>query len=201
MKYFGKDRQGVYLDPQIATISEFDPTDPSSSVLLKPLYVNITKPHDICFTPHQKPFGYSTVALKKVKMSASHIQHPTEGTPIQALEYGKLDIPNQPIIPFIEGDGVGAEITAAMLRTLDHIVQKTYQNERQIHWMEIYAGEKATRIYGEDTWLPKETLDAINTTESPSKALSTPIGQGRRSLNVTLRQELDLYYATTRDVV
>ena len=95
-------------------------------------------------------------------MSASHIQHPTEGTPIQALEYGKLNIPNQPIIPFIEGDGVGAEITTAMLRTLDHIVQKTYQNERQIHWMEIYAGEKATRIYGEDTWLPKETLDAIN---------------------------------------
>ena len=127
-------------------------------------------------------------------MSASHIQHPTEGTPIQALEYGKLDIPNQPIIPFIEGDGVGAEITAAMLRTLDHIVQKTYQDERQINWMEIYAGEKATRIYGEDTWLPKETLDAINHYRIAIKGpLTTPIGQGRRSLNVTLRQELDLY--------
>ena len=127
-------------------------------------------------------------------MSASHIQHPTEGTPIQTLEYGKLDISNQPIIPFIEGDGVGAEITASMLRTLDHVVQKTYQGERQIHWMEIYAGEKATRIYGEDTWLPQETLDAINHYRIAIKGpLTTPIGQGRRSLNVTLRQELDLY--------
>jgi isocitrate dehydrogenase len=119
-------------------------------------------------------------------MSASHIQHPAEGTPIQTLEYGKLDISNQPIIPYIEGDGVGAEITASMLRTLDHVIKKTYQGERQIHWMEIYAGEKATRIYDEDTWLPQETLDAINQYRVAIKGpLTTPIGQGR--------QELDLY--------
>jgi len=109
------------------------------------------------------------------------------------MAYDKIKV-DQPIIPFIEGDGVGPEITAAMLKIVDAAVQKAYGGERKIQWMEIYAGEKANEIYGKDTWLPDETLRAIDEFRVAIKGpLTTPIGGGRRSLNVTLRQELDLY--------
>jgi isocitrate dehydrogenase len=117
-----------------------------------------------------------------------------DGGKIAMLEYGHLDVPDKPVIPFIEGDGVGPEITAAMMRVIDAAVEKAYNGNRAIQWMEIYAGEKANRVYGEDTWLPDETLEAINEFRVAIKGpLMTPVGGGRRSLNVTLRQELDLY--------
>ena len=127
-------------------------------------------------------------------MRYDKIQVPAEGGKITMLEYGHLDVPNNPIIPFIEGDGVGPEITAAMIQIIDAAIEKAYGGARKIQWMEIYAGEKANAIYGEDTWLPDETLAAINEYRVAIKGpLTTPVGGGRRSLNVTLRQELDLY--------
>jgi len=127
-------------------------------------------------------------------MSYDKIQVPAEGDKISMLEYGHLNVPNQPVIPFIEGDGVGPEITAAMIKILDAAVAKAYGNEKKIQWMEIYAGEKANAVYGEDTWLPDETLTAIEDYCVAIKGpLTTPTGGGRRSLNVTLRQKLDLY--------
>ena len=116
------------------------------------------------------------------------------GEKITMLEYGHLDVPDQPVIPYIEGDGVGPEITAAMIKVLDAAVLKAYSGKREIQWMEVYAGEKANEIYGPDTWLPAETLQAINEFRVAIKGpLTTPVGGGRRSLNVALRQELDLY--------
>ena len=127
-------------------------------------------------------------------MVKSYLKHPTEGVPIETLEYGKINVPNNPIIPFIEGDGVGPEISQSMIKTINEVVKKTYTDERKITWMEIYAGEKANLIYGGDTWLPKETIDCINQYKIAIKGpLMTPTGPGRRSLNVSLRQQLDLY--------
>ncbi|RKX34347.1 MAG: NADP-dependent isocitrate dehydrogenase, partial [Verrucomicrobia bacterium] len=127
-------------------------------------------------------------------MSYDKIKVPAEGGKITMREYGHLDVPNQPIIPFIEGDGVGSEITDAMTKIVDAAVEKAYGGGKKIQWMEIYAGEKANAVYGEDTWLPDETLQAIEEYRVAIKGpLTTPIGGGRRSLNVTLRQELDLY--------
>ena len=94
-------------------------------------------------------------------------------------------------MPFIEGDGTGADITPVMIKVVDAAVQKAYGGKRKIHWMEVYAGEKATKVYGPDVWLPEETLDVVRTTWSPSGPLTTPVGGGIRSLNVALRQ-LDL---------
>ncbi|MDD2547555.1 MAG: NADP-dependent isocitrate dehydrogenase [Burkholderiaceae bacterium] len=123
-----------------------------------------------------------------------HIQVPAEGQKITVRPDGTLDVPDQPIIPFIEGDGTGADITAVMIKVVDAAVSKTYGGQRKIHWMEIYAGEKATRVYGPDVWLPEETLDAVRAYLVSIKGpLTTPVGGGIRSLNVTLRQELDLY--------
>ncbi|MBN2161744.1 MAG: NADP-dependent isocitrate dehydrogenase [Pontiellaceae bacterium] len=117
-----------------------------------------------------------------------------DGGKITMREYGHLNVPDNPIIPFIEGDGVGPEITKAMIRIIDAAVEKAYGGQRKIQWMEIFAGEKANTVYGEDTWLPDETLEAINEYRIAIKGpLTTPVGGGRRSLNVTLRQELDLY--------
>ncbi len=123
--------------------------------------------------------------------------------PIHIPEHGKkitvnadfsLNVPSNPIIPFIEGDGTGVDITPVMRKVVDAAVKTAYQNSRQIHWMEIYAGEKATKIYDKDTWLPKETLAAVKDYVVSIKGpLTTPVGGGIRSLNVTLRQELDLY--------
>lgn len=103
-------------------------------------------------------------------------------------------VPNQPIIPFIEGDGIGVDITPVMKAVIDAAVEKAYRGERKIHWMEVYAGEKATRLYGENVWLPSETLEALREYPVSIKGpMTTPVGGGIRSLNVALRQELDLY--------
>ena len=107
---------------------------------------------------------------------------------------GKLTVPNNPVIPFIEGDGVGSEVTSSMIKIVNYAVEKSYDKKRYIDWMEIYAGEKANAIYKEDIWLPQETLDAIKHYKVAIKGpLTTPTGGGQRSLNVRLRQELDLY--------
>ncbi len=105
-----------------------------------------------------------------------------------------LNVPDNPIVPFIEGDGIGSDITPVMQSVVDAAVNKAYSNKKQIAWMEIYAGEKSTEVYGKDTWLPDETLDAIREYSVAIKGpLTTPVGGGIRSLNVALRQELDLY--------
>ena len=127
-------------------------------------------------------------------MNFDKIKAPAAGEKITMLDYGHLNVPDVPVIPFIEGDGVGPEITAAMLQVVDAAVEKAYGAERKIQWMEIFAGEKANALYGEDTWLPDETLAAIDEYRVAIKGpLTTPVGGGRRSLNVALRQELDLY--------
>lgn len=127
-------------------------------------------------------------------MSYDKIELPESGEKIAMGITGELVVPANPIIPFIEGDGVGKEITEAMIKVVDTAVEKAYSKERKIEWMEVYAGEKANDVYGEDTWLPDETLSAIDDFRIAIKGpLTTPVGGGRRSLNVTLRQELDLY--------
>ncbi|WP_153115319.1 NADP-dependent isocitrate dehydrogenase [Rhodocyclus tenuis] len=102
--------------------------------------------------------------------------------------------PDNPIIPFIEGDGIGVDITPVMIKVVDAAVSKAYAGKRQIHWMEVYAGEKSTRLYGADQWLPAETFAALKEYSVSIKGpMTTPVGGGIRSLNVALRQELDLY--------
>jgi len=121
----------------------------------------------------------------------SHVVVPMDGTPIK-IKNKKLVIPDNPIIPFIEGDGIGSDVTNAAKRVIDAAVQKSYNGSKKIHWMEIYAGEKAQKLYKE--WLPKETLNAIKKYIVAIKGpLTTPVGGGHRSLNVTLRQVLNLY--------
>jgi len=123
-----------------------------------------------------------------------HIQVPAEGQKITVNADMTLNVPDEPIIPYIEGDGTGMDITPVMLRVVDAAVQKAYGDKRRIRWMEVFAGEKATRIYGPDVWLPEETLHAIKDFVVSIKGpLTTPVGGGIRSLNVALRQELDLY--------
>ncbi len=127
-------------------------------------------------------------------MTYQHIEIPSDGTAITTNSDLSLNVPERPIVPFIEGDGIGVDITPAMRTVVDAAVSKAYGGRRSIAWCEIYAGEKATRIYGEDTWLPEETLDAIRRFLVAIKGpLTTPVGGGIRSLNVALRQELDLY--------
>jgi len=117
---------------------------------------------------------------------------PTEGQPIRMGPDGKLIVPDNPIIPFIEGDGTGRDIWRASKRVLDAAVEKAYKGNRKIAWYEVFAGEKAFNTYGE--WLPKDTLTAIRELIIAIKGpLTTPVGGGIRSLNVALRQELDLY--------
>ncbi|WP_246795782.1 NADP-dependent isocitrate dehydrogenase [Burkholderia perseverans] len=127
-------------------------------------------------------------------MPYQHIVVPDGGDKITVNEDFTLNVSDQPIIPYIEGDGSGADITPVMLKVVNAAVEKAYGGRRRIHWMEIYAGEKATRVYGDDVWLPEETLQAVKEYVVSIKGpLTTPVGGGRRSLNVTLRQELDLY--------
>lgn len=127
-------------------------------------------------------------------MSDKKIVIPQEGSAITVNDKFILSVPDQPIIPFIEGDGIGVDVTPAMLKVVDAAVQKAYGSQRKIAWMEVYAGEKATRVYGADQWLPKETLEALqHYVVSIKGPLTTPIGGGIRSLNVAIRQELDLY--------
>lgn len=123
-----------------------------------------------------------------------HIQVPTQGQKITVNKDSSLNVPDQPIIPFIEGDGVGMDVTPVMRKVADAAVAKVYGSKRKIQWMEIFAGEKATRIYGPDMWLPEETVAAVRDYAVSIKGpLTTPVGGGIRSLNVALRQELDLY--------
>ena len=123
-----------------------------------------------------------------------HIQLPAGGQKITVNADNSLKVPDQPIVPYIEGDGIGVDITPVMLKVVDAAVAKAYGGQRKIHWMEVYAGEKATRIYGPDVWLPEETLAVLREYVVSIKGpLSMPVGGGMRSLNVALRQELDLY--------
>jgi isocitrate dehydrogenase len=127
-------------------------------------------------------------------MAYEHIQIPADGEQISANKDLSLNIPARPIIPFIEGDGIGIDITPVMRRVVDAAVNKAYGDKHSIAWMEIYAGEKATQVYGKDVWLPDETLEALRQYLVGIKGpLTTPIGGGIRSLNVALRQQLDLY--------
>jgi isocitrate dehydrogenase len=123
-----------------------------------------------------------------------HIKVPAQGQKITTNADFSLNVPNNPIIPFIEGDGIGADISPVMIKVVDAAVKKVYGGDRKISWMEIYAGEKATQVYGEDVWLPDETVDAVKEYVVSIKGpLTTPVGGGLRSLNVKLRQDLDLY--------
>jgi isocitrate dehydrogenase len=123
-----------------------------------------------------------------------HIQVPQGGQKIKVNPDFSLLVPDEPIIPYIEGDGTGVDITPVMLKVVDAAVAKAYGGKKKIHWMEVYAGEKSTRVYGPDVWLPPETLDAVRDYVVSIKGpLTTPVGGGIRSLNVALRQELDLY--------
>jgi len=123
-----------------------------------------------------------------------HIRVPTEGQKITVNPDMSLNVPDNPIIPYIEGDGTGIDITPVMIRVVDAAVAKAYGGQRKIHWMEVYAGEKSTQVYGPDVWLPDETLHALKEYVVSIKGpLTTPVGGGIRSLNVALRQELDLY--------
>jgi isocitrate dehydrogenase len=123
-----------------------------------------------------------------------HVTVPAAGQKITVNKDFSIDVPDQPIIPYIEGDGTGLDITPVMIKVVDAAVAKAYGGKRKIHWMEIYAGEKSTKVYGPDVWLPDETLaivkDYVVSIKGP---LTTPVGGGIRSLNVALRQQLDLY--------
>ena len=129
----------------------------------------------------------------------SKIIVPSTGQKITVNADGTLNVPNEPIIPFIEGDGRGADITPPMIKVVNAAVNKAYGGERKISWMEVYAGEKALNVYGQDKegkdiWLPTETMQAVRDYVVSIKGpLTTPVGGGIRSLNVSLRQELDLY--------
>ena len=123
-----------------------------------------------------------------------HVKIPAAGRKITVNEDSSLNVPDNPIIPYIEGDGTGLDITPVMIGVVDAAVAQAYGGKRKIHWMEIYAGEKSTKVYGPDVWLPDETLaivkDYVVSIKGP---LTTPVGGGIRSLNVALRQQLDLY--------
>ena len=122
-----------------------------------------------------------------------HIKVPA-GEKITVNPNFSINVPNNPIIPFIEGDGTGMDITPVMIKVVDAAVEKAYGGKRKIAWMEVYAGEKSTKVYGPDVWMPDETLDAVKEYVVSIKGpLTTPVGGGIRSLNVALRQSLDLY--------
>ena len=127
-------------------------------------------------------------------MGYQKITVPADGDKITVNADLSLNVPNFPIIPYIEGDGIGVDISPVMLKVVDAAVSKAYGSKRAISWMEIYCGEKATRVYGPDVWMPEETFDALREYVVSIKGpLTTPVGGGIRSLNVALRQELDLY--------
>lgn len=124
----------------------------------------------------------------------SKIKVPASGQKITVNKDFSLNVPDSPIIPYIEGDGIGVDISPVMIKVVDAAVQKAYNGKRKVEWMEVYAGEKATSVYDKDTWLPEETLNAVRDYVVSIKGpLTTPVGGGIRSLNVALRQQLDLY--------
>ena len=123
-----------------------------------------------------------------------HITVPSDGQKITVNADFTLNVPDNPVIPYIEGDGTGIDITPVMIKVVDAAVANAYQGRRKISWMEIHAGEKANAVYGEEVWLPPETLEVLREYVVSIKGpLTTPVGGGIRSLNVALRQELDLY--------
>ncbi len=127
-------------------------------------------------------------------MAYKHIKVPAVGEKIRVNKDFSLTVPDNPIIPYIEGDGTGADITPVMIKVVDAAVQKAYGGKKKIVWMEMYAGEKSCKVYGENVWLPDETLAAAKEYVVSIKGpLTTPVGGGIRSINVALRQELDLY--------
>ena len=127
-------------------------------------------------------------------MGYQKIQVPASGDKITVNADFSLNVPDNPIIPYIEGDGIGVDISPVMMKVVDAAVEKAYSGKRKISWMEVYAGEKATQVYDPDTWLPEETLHAVKEYVVSIKGpLTTPVGGGIRSLNVALRQQLDLY--------
>jgi isocitrate dehydrogenase len=127
-------------------------------------------------------------------MAYKHIKIPSSGEKIRVNKDFSLAVPDNPILPYIEGDGTGVDITPVMIKVVDAAVQKAYGGKKRIVWMEIYAGEKSCKVYGENVWLPEETLAAAREYVVSIKGpLTTPVGGGIRSINVALRQELDLY--------
>ncbi|MYN29057.1 NADP-dependent isocitrate dehydrogenase [Duganella levis] len=125
---------------------------------------------------------------------SQHIQVPADGQKITVNADFSLNVPDNPIIPYIVGDGTGRDVTPVMLKVVDAAVAKSYGGRRQIKWMEVFAGEKSTQVYGPDVWLPEETVAAVKDYVVSIKGpLTTPVGGGIRSLNVALRQQLDLY--------
>ena len=143
-------------------------------------------------------FGYNPALSSFINQDYSKMYEkivvPESAEKIQVNADFSLKVPDRPIIPYIEGDGIGVDITPVMRHVVDSVVAAAYGGTRSIAWMEIYAGEKANKVYAPDTWLPQETLDAIRDFSVSIKGpLTTPVGGGIRSLNVALRQELDLY--------
>ena len=127
-------------------------------------------------------------------MNYQHIKIPDAGTKISVNDDYSLNVPDEPIIPYIEGDGIGVDITPVMKKVIDAAVEKAYGASKKIHWMEIFAGEKSTKVYGADVWMPDETMDVLKEYAVSIKGpLTTPVGGGIRSLNVMMRQTLDLY--------
>ena len=126
-------------------------------------------------------------------MSSSKIKVPSKGEKI-SYKNNQLVVPDNPIIPFIEGDGIGVDISPVMIDVVNAAVKSAYKGKREISWMEIYCGEKAVEVYGDNEWMPQETLDACKEYNVSIKGpLTTPVGGGIRSLNVAIRQKLDLY--------
>jgi isocitrate dehydrogenase len=144
------------------------------------------------YDPH--PQYKRDTAQQEKRMGYQHIQVPTSGEKITVNQDGSLNVPNNPIIPFIEGDGIGVDITPPMIEVVNAAVEKAYGGSKSISWMEVYCGEKSVATYGADEWLPEETLEAFKEYKVGIKGpLTTPVGGGIRSLNVALRQQLDLY--------
>src|SRR5471032_931681 len=129
----------------------------------------------------------SSMEYKKIKV-------PAVGDKITVKADHSLNVPDNPVIPYIEGDGIGVDITPVMIDVVDAAVAKAYGSARKIHWMEVYAGEKSTKLYGDNEWFPAETFQALKDYSVSIKGpMTTPVGGGIRSLNVALRQQLDLY--------
>src|SRR5574339_509313 len=135
-----------------------------------------------------------TPLLAGAFMAYKHIKVPAAGEKIRVNKDFSLSVPDNPVIPYIEGDGTGVDITPVMIKVVDAAVKKAYGGKKKIVWMEMFAGEKSCRLYGENVWLPDETLEAAKEYVVSIKGpLTTPVGGGIRSINVALRQELDLY--------
>jgi isocitrate dehydrogenase len=144
--------------------------------------------------PFAAGIGPGYVHFFEVQSMFQHIQIPAQGAKVTVNRDFTLNVPERPIVPYIEGDGTGVDITPVMRKVVDAAVEKAYGDKRKIAWMEMYAGEKACKVYGENVWLPDETLTAAKEFVISIKGpLTTPVGGGIRSINVALRQELDLY--------